>query len=230
MSEEASPHRARIARDLLTIGVLLAFLAAWDASGIDIDIARRFGTASGFAWKNHWFTAGLMHDGVRWVAWGALAALIWTFWRRRWIARDLTTGERFWWLLTTLVCAAAIPLIKRQSLTSCPWSLAEFGGVASYVPHWVLGRGDGGSGGCFPSGHASTAFAFIAGWFVMRDRSARLAGVWLVGVVTVGLALGAVQVVRGAHYPSHVLWTAWICWVMSAASYHLFRWRSTVSQ
>ena len=40
--------------------------------------------------------------------------------------------------------------------------LAEFGGVAQHVSHWSLGVLDGGPGHCFPSGHASSAFAFFA--------------------------------------------------------------------
>ena len=49
---------------------------------------------------------------------------------------------------TTVACAALIPLIKRLSATSCPWSLAEFGGsVVQFVPHWVRGVTDGGPDG-----------------------------------------------------------------------------------
>ena len=48
----------------------------------------------------------------------------------------------------------------------------------------------------------------------------------LVGVgvllLALGLALGALfgaaQVMRGAHYVSHVLWSAWICWTLSVAA------------
>ena len=31
-----------------------------------------------------------------------------------------------------------------------------------------------------------------------------------------GLLFGGAQTLRGAHYPSHSLWTAWLCWTLSA--------------
>ena len=33
--------------------------------------------------------------------------------------------------------------------------------------------------------------------------------------------LGAAQTLRGAHYPSHTLYTAWICWSLCASTFHL---------
>ncbi|WP_404667413.1 phosphatase PAP2 family protein [Roseateles asaccharophilus] len=135
--------------------------------------------------------------------------------------------SRLWWIGTTLACVALIPVLKRASSTSCPWSLIQFGGdFARYVPHWLLGLPDGGPGGCFPSGHASTAFAFIPGWFALRDHAPRVARFFLVVVLICGAVLGWVQMMRGAHFLSHSLWTAWICWAVSLLSwYGLQPWR-----
>ena len=69
-----------------------------------------------------------------------------------------------------------VSLIKRASLTSCPWDLAEFGGPAQYVSHWVLGLADGGGAHCFPGGHASAALAFVGvalPWLSGRQGSPR---------------------------------------------------------
>lgn len=224
----AAPQAHSVRGDVLWVVLGLLALAAWDAGGLDILLARGWGSAAGFAWRDHWFTAGLMHGGIRVLGWIAFAVLLVGVWRPMAFVRLLSRRERIWWLGTTLLCVALIPLLKRVSATSCPWSLAEFGGgVALYVPHWVLGLADGGPGGCFPSGHASTAFAFISGWFVLRERAPRAARLWLLGVIAAGVALGAVQMVRGAHCASHSMWTAWICWTVSAASFHaLARWRA----
>ena len=214
--------------DLVVAGSSLGAVAAWDASGVDIAVARSFGSAAGFAWRDHWLTAGLMHGGMRAAAW-VLLAMIALGVRRPWGSlRAIALRERLWLLGTALACAALIPLIKHASATSCPWSLAEFGGgAAHYVPHWLRGLTDGGPGGCFPSGHASTAFAFLAGWFVLRDAAPSAARRWLAATLAAGVLLGATQVVRGAHYPSHPMWTAWICWVVAMASFHaLRRWTS----
>lgn len=202
----------------------LAVLLVWDAMGKDIAVMRWLGGPDGFPWRNHWLTAGLLHGGIRYFASGLLAALVVGMWRPWGPLRLLNRDQRLWVLCTIVGCAALIPLLKQISATSCPWSLAEFGGiVVQYVPHWVPHVADGGSGGCFPSGHVSTAFAFLAAWFVLRDAAPTAARHWLIITLIAGVVLGAVQVARGAHYPSHPMWTAWICWVVSALSFHIFR-------
>jgi membrane-associated PAP2 superfamily phosphatase len=202
-------------RDLGGVLLWASVLLAWDFSGGDIALARWFGTAQGFAWRDHWFTAGLMHGGMRALGWVLLALLVLNVWRPLAFGRALSRPERLRWLGLTLLCALLIPLVKHGSATSCPWSLAEFGGgAARYVPHWVPGLSDGGPGGCFPSGHASTAFSFIVGWFALRERAPTAARRWLLASLLMGAALGWTQVMRGAHYLSHPLWTAWICWTV----------------
>jgi membrane-associated PAP2 superfamily phosphatase len=126
-----------------------------------------------------------------------------------------------------LGCALLVPLLKRFSLTSCPWDLAEFGGVAAYVPHGLLGVADGGPGHCFPSGHAASAFVFLGAWFLWREHSRRVARRWLAGTLVAGVLFGAAQLARGAHYPSHTLWTAWICLALLAA---FAAWRRRLKQ
>ncbi len=76
---------------------------------------------------------------------------------------------------------------------------------------------DGGPGGCFPAGHASAAFAYAGGWFAWRRAAPALARRWLFGALAAGLLLGVAQQMRGAHYMSHTLWTAWICWTAGFA-------------
>lgn len=223
------PRRQLAIADASVAAAGLATLAAWDTTGMDLMVVRWLGEPGGFPWRNHWLTAGLLHGGIRYVAWVLLVALMVGVWRPWGPLRSLSKAQRLWMLGTTVACAALIPMIKRLSATSCPWSLAEFGGkVVQYVPHWVLGVTDGGPGGCFPSGHVSTAFAFLAAWFVLRDAAPSAARRWLAVTMVAGLVLGGVQIARGAHYPSHPLWTAWLCWVVSALSFHLLRPRSTL--
>jgi membrane-associated PAP2 superfamily phosphatase len=116
----------------------------------------------------------------------------------------------------TLLCVLAVPALKQFSHTSCPWDLAEFGGVARYVSATGrLGVDDGGPGRCFPSGHATAAFAFFGGWFVLRDHQPA-GGAPVAGRRAAGRAgVRRRQYLRGAHYPSHTLWTAWLCWLIS---------------
>ncbi len=113
------------------------------------------------------------------LAWGVALLLVLNLVRPLWPRQ--TAQERWVWLAGTIACVLLIPLLKRHSLTSCPWDMAEFGGVARYVSHWHIGIVDGGPGRCFPSGHASSAFAFLSGWFALRRAYPRAARAWAAG-------------------------------------------------
>ncbi len=193
--------------------IALLPLLLWDLAALDLPAARLFGTAHGFAWRDDWWLNAVLHDSMRYLAWAmAFALLLNVFWP---LTHRLTRGERLWWFLATLAGAAVVPLIKQQSLTSCPWDLDEFGGAAQHLSHWLQfrpwGQADGGGGRCFPSGHATSAFCFFSGAFALRRAHpvAARRSVW--GVLVLGLLLGLVQLARGAHFPSHTLWSAWIC-------------------
>ena len=41
---------------------------------------------------------------------------------------------------------------------------------------------------------------------------------WLAGVCVTGLLFGWAQLARGAHFASHTLWSAWLCWAVCVAS------------
>lgn len=195
----------------------LAALLAWDASGWDLLVARMTGTPMGFPWRDSPFLVEVMHKGARNLSWVLVIVL---FGAIRWpfgILRRLSGRGRAQLALTVLVSVLAVTLFKHVSNTSCPWELKEFGGVARYTSHWSWGVTDGGSGGCFPAGHASAAFAYVGGYFVLRRVSARAAWIWLGVAMVAGLVLGVSQQMRGAHYMSHTLWTAWVCWVVGFA-------------
>ena len=199
--------------DLLVTGSVLVCLLAWDALGADLAVSRLFADSHGFAWRDRWLTSSLLHEGGRIAAWGLFALLLVNIWRP--LIQGPSKIERVRWVLVTLACVIAVPTLKRLTATSCPWDLAEFGGVASYVSHWRFGVPDGGPGHCFPSGHAVSAFAFFSGWFVLRRHQPRAARWWLAAVLAAGLLFGIAQLVRGAHYVSHTLWTGWLCWLIS---------------
>ena len=201
--------------DLHLTLVVLVLLLLWDLAGLDLTAMHLVGTLDGFGWRDQFLTSTLAHQGGRALGWMTLAALVVNVWRPLWPGP--TRRERVRWLAVTVLCVLAVPALKQFSHTSCPWDLAEFGGVAHYVPHWVRGQLDGGPGRCFPSGHATAAFAFFSSWFVLRPHQLRAARVWLVAVLLFGLLLGGAQFLRGAHYPSHTLWTAWLCWALNAA-------------
>jgi membrane-associated PAP2 superfamily phosphatase len=204
-------------RDLAWLAAGLLLLIGWDMAGADLTVTRWFGSATGFALRESWWTSGLLHEGGRRLAWAVLITLVVGIWRPLLAFAGLTRRERVGWVLVTLAAVLLVPAVKRVSLTSCPWDLVEFGGVAQHVSHWRWGVADGGPGHCFPSGHAAGAFAFLSGYFVLRPHRAGLARGWLAGVLLLGALFGWAQLARGAHYPSHTLWSAWGCWAVCLA-------------
>ncbi|PWW49086.1 phosphatase PAP2 family protein [Melaminivora alkalimesophila] len=200
--------RRRVALTLL----LLVPILLWDVSGGDLPLARLFGTAQGFAWRHDPTFGFLLHAVPRALSTACVLALVWGVWRPWGPLRTLPAADRGQLVLSIVLAMLAVQALKRLAATSCPWDLAEFGGVAVYVSHWDWGVWDQGPGHCFPAGHASAAFGFVAGWWVLRRKLPRLALPWLCAALISGVVLGWAQQVRGAHYLSHTLWTGWICW------------------
>ena len=208
----------RSARQALRVAALgLVALLVWELGAWDLAVTRWYGNAGGFAWRDAWWLRSGLHDGGRLLAWALLALLAVD------ALRPLVAGpsrrERGYWLAVALACVLLVPAIKRFSTTSCPWDLQAFGGHAAYVPHWVLGLADGGPGHCFPSGHAVAAFGFLGGYFLWRPHRPRLARAWLAGVLLAGALFGWAQLARGAHFVSHTLWSAWLCWAVTVVAH-----------
>lgn len=210
----APPHFDTRRLAMLTLGTLLC-LVLWDTSGRDRWLAHAFGSTNGFALREHWFFVHIMHEGGRRLAWLLLLVFTVGVWWPFGLLRRLHHRQRVQLVLSVLLSLLLINLFKYTSSTSCPWDLQEFGGVARYVSHWAWGRLDGGSGRCFPAGHASAGFAFVGGFFALRHSQPRAARWWLIAAVSAGLALGLAQQVRGAHFMSHTLWTGWLCWCVA---------------
>lgn len=203
---------------LWSVAALVA-LIAWDLLAMDLALARWFGNSSGFPLRDHWLFSGILHQGARRVAWTLQLALLLAIWWPIGVLRRLTRRERLHLLTATLINVLLVWLLKNSSQTSCPWDLKEFGGTAVYLSHWRWGVSDGGVGACFPAGHASAAFSFVSGYFWLRAKAPRAAALWLTFTLLAGFAVGMAQQVRGAHYMSHTLWTAWLCWVFAGLSY-----------
>lgn len=189
----------------------LALVVAWDATGLDLPLALLAGSADGFAARDHWLLTRVLHDGARQFSGLLLAVLALSLWLPVGPLRDLPRARRAWLLVTVVGGMLAVSAFKRVSATSCPWDLQAFGGRLPLVPHWNLGLRDGGPGHCFPAGHASAALAWVACWFAWPSGS-RAARAALAAALVAGLVLGVAQQLRGAHFMSHTLWTAWICW------------------
>lgn len=207
---------------LQAAGLALAALAILllARSGLDFAISALAYSpqARAFPLKDAWAFAVLGHSALEYFAvavWLALLAVAAA--APRWRAVALHA------FLAMALAAFAVAGLRELSAHSCPWDLAEFGGAAQWYPVFGEKPAGPGPGRCLPAAHASTGFALLGLHFALRDARPRLARWALVLALLLGLAAGAVQVARGAHFVTHVLWTAWICCALNVALYALLR-------
>lgn len=192
----------------------LALILLWDFSDLDLSLALAMGGAQGFPLRDHWLLSDVLHTGGKFLAWLLVitlcALIVWPVG----VLRELSPARRTQLVVSALLASALVALLKAGSQTSCPWDLHDFGGVARYASHWAGWLNpDGGSGQCFPAGHATSGFAFLGGYFALRDERPGLAKAWAATALIAGFVLGFAQQLRGAHFMSHTLWTGWVCWM-----------------
>jgi membrane-associated PAP2 superfamily phosphatase len=204
----------------------LAFTLLWDLHGIDLPVMRWLGNSQGFALQHNWWLEKVLHNSAQKLS-TVLYLVLWLMvWWPRGTLKSWSRRERLGVVLCITLALLATSGMKQLSQTSCPANLAEFGGTAQYVSHWAWGVLDGGSGHCFPGGHASSALGFVALAFPFLARpdvrNQRRGHAVLAAVLATGVLLGLAQTLRGAHYPSHTLWTLLLCTAVSAAAWRLW--------
>lgn len=173
-----------------------------------------------FPWDNTWFGKRLMHGYVKNViVWFGLLLIIVTVFdlvrplRRFTPLRYLTPLGRLKLRFLTLAAVLEPKLIlslKEASNMHCPWGVDLYGGKApmlrllDWVPEgWEAGR-------CFPAGHASAGMWLSALAILWLPTHPRKALATFVAGLSVGLFMGWVQQMRGQHFLSHTLATAWL--------------------
>lgn len=206
---------------------LVAFVAlvVWSmALGGDQWMADRLYAWEGNGWslRHAFLTERVVHQFGRTLSTAAwLAALLaWLVARARpqWahLRRPLA-----YLLVSVTVSTAMVAWVKSWSNMDCPWDLVRYGGAREYVG--LLGMRPLGlaRGACFPAGHASGGYAWLALYFFLGAVRPNLRWLGLAIGLSVGLVFGISQQLRGAHFFSHDLWTIAICWA-SALGLHLW--------
>lgn len=211
--------RFLLTQTLLLIFSFLILLNFFDIGGVlDLQLIYPFIDDHGqFPLRKQWALAELNHRYVKdllilvyitlLLAW--LASLKWQNWHtRRW--------EFGYFFSMVVLTTASIGILKSQSAHACPWDMT--------IPthNGILWDFSATAGHCFPGGHASSGFALMAGYFVYRISNRKRAYFLLIAAVILGLAMGWAQMMRGAHFLSHNLWTGWIIWCINVIGYTLF--------
>jgi membrane-associated PAP2 superfamily phosphatase len=122
--------------------------------------------------------------------------------------------------LALTLAPAAVVLLKAGSPRHCPYDLAEYGGYAAHVGLFDTVPSGQDPGHCFPGGHASGGFCLLAFYFAgvaLRNRVVAMVGLW--GGLAAGMLFGMARVAQGAHFLSHNLWSAVVCWLVALTLY-----------
>lgn len=211
---------------LIPVAVFLAAAAACEMTDVDLLLADRYFDFAKGVWpeRNAWWAEWLVHlrgrDLIAAIAAGSLLGWLASFRSRRLAP---LRWRLFYLALVIALTAGAVSGLKRATGRHCPWDIDRYGGSAPYAKLIEPAPMGCGPGNCFPAGHASGGFSLWAGYFAWRDRSRRVANCWLAAGAVLGSLYGWAQMVRGAHFLSHNLWSAVICWLLALSAYLLAR-------
>lgn len=207
---------------LLMPGMLFA-AAVLLLNGLHLDLRL---TDALFLWeggewmRHYWLFDELIHSGGRLLVYSMVivlsGALVGSFVNSN--LRPYRKGLIY--LITVVLCAIAlINTVKGISGIPCPWSILRYGGSEPFRDIW---SGFSFERGCFPAGHASGGYVWVALYFFAWVYFPRLRCWGLAVGLGLGLVFGAGQQLRGAHFVSHDIWTLTICWYISLFGYLVF--------
>ncbi len=212
---------------LLSLGLMLAALifisVIFEITNTDQKLADLIYQWEGNQWhlKNEWITAVVIHKGGRYFS-IALLLVVAALLLLSYIFPVLAAWKnRLQYLLVAAISGSLIVSVgKIMTKISCPWDFSRYGGAQEYLPLieqlWVRNGNQ-----CFPAGHASAGFAWVALYFVGRHCRSPWRWPALFFALSMGIIFGISQQLRGAHFISHDLWSFGICWMVSFICYEV---------
>ena len=222
MSPRLSPDDGQWLRrqSLWMLLAAIALLAVFENTLLDVALEQFFfdPATQRFPWQGQWFVADVLHHGLKSLSlalgvgalavcvYGARGGIDWLPPRSAWLA-----GSGM--ILIPLLTSGLKQITNRH----CPWDVIDFGGYAPYVHLFDATPADMIHGVCFPAGHASAGFAWIVWAVALRASKPRWARLALLGSLLAGAVMGYGRMAQGAHFLSHVLWSAWLAWTLSLA-------------
>jgi len=204
---------------LIALLVLAVPLMAWQG---DEWIADHL-----YAWEGHrwtlvfnFLTEQLIHKLGR-----DISAAAWLCVLLAWVASRTRPSLSHWrqplayLAFSTLLATALVAWVKSWSNMDCPWDLVRYGGERAYVGLFELRPIGLARGVCFPAGHASAGYAWVSLYFFFLATRPKWRWAGLGTGVGLGLLFGLSQQLRGAHFLSHDVWSATICWLTALGVY-----------
>ncbi len=211
---------------LIASAVAIAALAQW--TNIDLWLADLYydPVRRVFPWDNTWFARDFMHGYLKnvivWFGFLAIAAtlidLVYPLFRK-------SPLRRLQWrfvAIASILEPLLVRTLKASSNLHCPVGIDLYGGRAPLLRLFDAVPLDWHAGHCFPAGHASAGMwlsALAVFWLPANPRKALAV---FLGGLFVGLTMGWVQQMRGMHFLTHTLATAWLSTALLFAMLVLF--------
>lgn len=218
---------------VLPLLAAMASLYALEMLGGNRLIADHIFAWEGGQWslREHPITSSLIHPGGKYFSllmWAAGVALWWR--SRTTITLQKWRRPLLYLLVATLVGIFLVTLLKALIHMDCPWDMQGYGGVRPYLSLFDARPSGLHSSGCFPAGHASSGYAWVALYFFFTSTRPR----WRLAGLLVGLTMGAVfgisQQLRGAHFLSHDVIALLVCWLSALMVHQVMRMPSAESR
>lgn len=203
----------------LSIIVLCEVFFLFEFSGVDLWIQDHLYSFSNRQWlidANDPIPRLLFYTGPKILIWIiALALLAVAIFHGRVPFLKIPRRDISIAVLTIATAPALVALGKSTTNTLTPAQIRRYGGDAPHVK--VIERYPDNDrpvkrGRAFPAGHASGGFALLSLAGLATTRRGRATGL-AIGLVF-GTTMGLYQMLKGAHYLSHTLFTAIFCWII----------------
>jgi membrane-associated PAP2 superfamily phosphatase len=203
----------------------LAVYGLWQLARGDLWLADRLYALEGHRWAlrdarltQHWLHLAGRELSI--LAWCAVAVA----WIGSLLRADLARARRplAYLVLATATSAGLVAWIKHWSNIDCPWDLARYGGSHAWLGLLQARPPEWGRGICFPAGHASAGYMWLALYFFCVQVRPQWRGRGVAAALLAGGLFGAAQQLRGAHFLSHDLASALLCWGVALALHALF--------
>ncbi|HSG93530.1 MAG TPA: phosphatase PAP2 family protein [Methylotenera sp.] len=184
-----------------------------------------------FTLKNDPFLTVWMHVRLKWLMVAtALASLALALCSYRLSSLNEYRQSLLWVFAGMVISTTAVSVFKHYSVHGCPWDIVLYGGRLPLLDLFTSPPAGTEAGACFPAGHPSGGFALMTFYFAFMHKKPRFSVLMLWIGMFMGLLMGLVQVMRGAHFLSHVLWSGWLVWMVLLALYWLWPLKKSASR
>ena len=200
---------------LLICALLLVFI--YPKTGLDQRLIAPYFDAVNqqFSLKHHWILEGVLHTWLKYsLIVVAISTLIISQLGPIYAPLKVYQPRLLWVFMLMLISTTAVTILKSVSMHGCPSDLTQYGGDLPYLQLFDALPIGVEMGKCFPGGHASGGFALMAFYFAFNDVQPKFAKRMLLISITLGFVMGWTQMMRGEHFLSHNLWSAWLVWAI----------------